>query len=161
MFRVVNHIFENIIGTLDWYIPLHYLSEELKFLLKIVSVPSCEILKRCETPHFYISSSITMSFVCNHLWMWQTTLFRIHQDEERVPIHQSELMKKGYYYFYSNSMEMMHDDFWLEYMFHIWTLPHWPVKTYSKINASDIKRRGVCRRRSLVRAQVYCDRDTV
>ena len=130
LFHAVSHVFKNTAGTLDWYIPLHYLSTRLRFLLKIVSAPFCEILEKFEKPHFYVSSSIIMSFMCNHLWMWQTTLFRIHQNEEPVPIHQSELMKKGYYYFYSNSMEMMHDDFWLEYMFHIWTLLHWPMRIY-------------------------------
>ena len=122
---------------------IHYLSEKLGLLPKIMHVPSYGILERCWTPHFYVSSSITTSFVCNHQWMWQTTLFRIHQNEELIPIHQSELMKKEYYYFYSNLMEMKHDNFWLEYTFHIWIFPHWPMRTYSEINTSDIKKTGI------------------
>ena len=47
LFRIVGHIPENTTGTPDLHISLHYLSEGLKFLLKIVSVPYCEILERC------------------------------------------------------------------------------------------------------------------
>ena len=47
LFRAVSHVSENTAGTPDLYILLHYLSEELGFLLKFVSIPFCEILERC------------------------------------------------------------------------------------------------------------------
>ena len=46
LFRAVSHILENTAGTPDLHIPLHYLSEGLRFLLKIVSVPYCKKLKQ-------------------------------------------------------------------------------------------------------------------
>ena len=46
LFRAVSHVSENTVGTPDLHIPLHYLSEGLELLLKIVSVPYYEKLER-------------------------------------------------------------------------------------------------------------------